>query len=325
MTIQKVNIGILGCAGIAKRSVIPALKMLEHLFELKYIASQSTEKAEEFSAMFSCQPIAGYEEMINHPEVEAVYIPLPVGLHQEWINRALMAGKHVYAEKSMAYRYSEAQEMVTNARSRGLALMEGFMFLYHAQHQVVFNLLRAGKIGAIRHFASSFGFPPLPTGNFRYSEPLGGGVLLDAACYPLRATHFILGDDFNVQAATMYCDQTLGTGIYGSAFLSNSKGIGASIAFGFDNLYQCSYEIWGERGKISVLRAFTPPPDLHPAIIVEDKNGRNTIEAPSDNHFIHSLEEFHAVIRNESARERHYREILLQSMSLDLIRKHSTS
>ncbi|MEI6059280.1 MAG: Gfo/Idh/MocA family oxidoreductase [Bacteroidota bacterium] len=318
-----VRIGILGCANIARKSVIPAILSLSGKYKLKYIASRTAEKAESFAKEFECSPIVGYEELIYSDDVDALYIPLPTGMHKEWINKALQAGKHVYSEKSIAYSYHEAQEMVNNARGKGLGLMEGYMFLYHSQHSEVFKLINSGSIGEIRHFYSSFGFPPLQPDNFRYSENMGGGALLDAAGYTLRATHFIMGSELEVKAATLHMDASKGTNIYGSAFLSNSKGIGATIAFGFDNFYQCRYEVWGELGKITVERAFTAPPNMSPKIVFENTAGLHVINAQPDNHFIRSFEEFYKLITKTELMEKHYSDILSQSQSLELIREYS--
>lgn len=324
---DRVRIGVLGCAGIAGRSVIPAIKALGADFELVAVASRSREKAESFAGQFDCKPVVGYEQLVAAKDVDAVYIPLPTGLHREWIDKALQAGKHVYAEKAFAASLSDAVEMVTSARNNGLALMEGFMFQYHRQHRIVFDLLRAEEIGEIRYFSSSFGFPPLARDNFRYDEQIGGGALLDAAGYTIRAVHFILGRDFSVKGATLHSDPLVGTSMYGSAFLTNSRGIGASVAFGFDNYYQCRYEIWGTKGKLIADRAFTPGPDFSPKIIVETAQGTNIIQAPADNHFVGALREFHRIISNDNDnhRQRHYADILLQSESIDLIRKLSAN
>jgi predicted dehydrogenase len=210
--------------------------------------------------------------------------------------------------------------MVASARKHNLALMEGFMFQYHRQHQTVFDLLRSGAVGDVRHFFSSFGFPPLTGDNFRYDEQIGGGALLDAAGYTIRAVHFMLGRDFRVKGATLYSDPGLGTSIYGSAFLTNTRGIGASVAFGFDNYYQCRYEIWGTKGKLIADRAFTPTPEFSPKIIVETAEGTNVLQVSPDNHFINAFREFHRTILNNSDKQRHYADILLQSESLDLVR-----
>jgi predicted dehydrogenase len=320
-----IRIGVLGCASVAQRSVIPAIMSLRKFFNLIAVSSRTINKATKFAREFGCKAIVGYENLIRSDEVDALYIPLPTGLHREWVNKALQAGKHVYAEKSIASCYADAKEMVLNARKNSLALMEGYMFQYHSQHSYINSLLKIGEIGKIRHFFSVFGFPPLPLDNFRYNEQLGGGVLHDAAGYPLRAAHFILGDSLKVRGATLYHDTRKGTGIYGSAFLSNSNGLGASIAFGFNNYYQCRYEIWGEKGKIIAERAFTPRFDYRPEIIVETANGTKKIQAEPDNHFIKAFEEFYRIINRPEARQKHYSDILLQSHSLEMIKNLSMS
>lgn len=194
------------------------------------------------------------------------------------------------------------------------------MFQYHSQHQRIFELLKNNAIGHLRHFASSFGFPPLKPTDFRYDEVVGGGALLDAAAYPVRATHFILGNSLEVRAASLYVDSEIGTNIFGSAYLADTQGLGASIAFGFDNFYQCRYDIWGTTGRISAMRAFTPGPALRPQIVLETPQGTTIIEAEPDNHFVRAFEEFHRIISKPGLRAKHYFEILLQSRSLGLIR-----
>lgn len=318
---RRVAIGVLGCAAVARRSLIPAILQLPGRFELAAVASRQADKAAEFAARFRCRGVVGYERLVADPGIEALYVPLPTGLHAEWIGRALRAGKHVYAEKSLALNAADARRLVGLARRRSLALMEGFMFQYHGQHRVVRDLLEGGEIGGLRHFFSSFGFPPLAGDNFRYDEALGGGALLDAAAYPLRATHFLLGEDFAVRAAAFHRDPRRGVVLYGSAFLSDARGIGASLAFGFDNFYQCRYELWGATGKIVAERAFTPPPDLRPRIVVEKPEGSRVILAEADDHFVRALEEFHGLVSGEADRERQYRAILLQSLGLERIKR----
>lgn len=320
-----IKIGVLGCANIAQRSVIPAIKSLPEKFELIAVASRTLAKAKVFAEEFNCLAVEGYENLVNSELVDALYIPLPTGLHKEWVNRALMAGKHVYAEKSIASNLMDAEEMVLNAEEMNLALMEGFMFQYHQQHQVVKDLINNGAIGSLRHFTSAFGFPPLGDDNFRYDEVIGGGALLDAAAYPVRAVHFMLGADFEVKGASVYYDPDLNTSIYGSAFLSDSKGIGAAISFGFDNFYQCRYELWGEKGKIIADRAFTPRSDYSPTISIMKPEGTETIEVNPENHFIRAFEEFYQTISKSVNRKKHYSEILLQSKTLEQIKRLSKS
>ena len=314
----RIKIGVMGCAAIAKRSVLPAIRSLSDRFELVCIASRSEAKAISFANEFGCKPIVGYDNLLK-VDIDAVYIPLPTGLHEEWINKALQGGKHVYAEKSIAFSYVSALGMVENAKKNDLALMEGYMFQYHTQHQLVNKLISDGEIGEIRCFKSSFGFPPLSSDNFRYDNKIGGGVLFDAAGYTVKAVHLLMGMDFEVVASSLFFHDNHGTYTYGSAFLKGRNGLGAQIAFGFDNYYQCNYEIWGGRGKITAERAFTPGPDLSPGIILETQGKSTVLLAEKCNHFQRAMIVFHNLIVRSTDRDKHYEEIKLQSKSLDKI------
>jgi dTDP-3,4-didehydro-2,6-dideoxy-alpha-D-glucose 3-reductase len=319
--IKILRIGVMGCAAVARNSMLPAINMVPQ-WNLVAVASREKPKAEELANQFGCEAVTGYENLLSRQDIDAIYMPLPTGLHHEWIMKTLGSGKHVLAEKSIAYDFKSAQQMTAMADSKRLVLMENFMFQYHSQHQFVFEMLKKKEIGDIRVFRASFGFPPLPEDNFRYNEKVGGGALLDAAGYTVRAAHFILGESLQVKASTLFYDPRLGTNIYGGAFLSNEKGVSAQLGFGFDHLYQCSYEIWGSRGKITVDRAFTPKPDYSPLIIVEKPGTRQEQQMKPDNHFIGSIKEFYRAIV-EDDRESHYQRVLLQSRALDNIRSLS--
>ncbi len=315
---QKLNIGVMGCASIAERSMIPAIKAM-HGMNLVAVASRSKQKAENFAAKFNCEPIVGYTQLLERSDIDAIYMPLPTGLHHEWIIKSLEANKHVLAEKSIASDYSSAMQMVEIAKNKKLLLMENYMFQYHSQHQFVFDLLKKQEIGDLRIFRADFAFPPLPENNFRYDDEVGGGALMDCAGYTVRAVHFIMGDAFKVRAANLFLDHKSGTNIYGSAFLDNGNGVSAQLGFGMDNFYKCSYEIWGSKGMITAHRAYTPRPDYSPLVTFEKPGEKHEFQLKPDNHFIGSVKEF---LRALSARDfsKHYHEILLQSKTLEDIR-----
>jgi NDP-hexose-3-ketoreductase len=204
-----------------------------------------------------------------------------------------------------------------------LLIMENFTFLYHGQHELVKGLIKDGKIGDLRCFRSSFGFPPLDPQNFRYNKELGGGSLLDAAAYTIRASQLFLGNDLRVEAATLnHLDSEVD--IYGGAYLKAEDGSFAEVAFGFDNFYQCNYEIWGSKGKISANRAFTPGPDFKPKITLEQKGESFEYEADAESQFVTILTEFARCVR-ENDREGKYGEILNQARLLQELKDKSRS
>lgn len=308
----------MGCANIAQRLMIPAIKQLTEEFELVAVASRAMEKAEPFAREFGCEAIAGYDTLLSREDIDAVYMPLPTGLHKEWIVKALNAGKHVYAEKSIAMNGDEAIAMVDLAKAKDMALMEGYMFQYHPQHVVVKELMSKGEIGDIRLVRASFGFPPFKDkDNFRYDNAVGGGALKDAAGYVWRCANFLFGNIFDITASkVVYTEQ--GTSLYGTAF-AVADSFCAEMSYGFDNYYQCNYEIWGSNGKIIVPRAFTPKPNDITHVILEKQDFRQDIEVGPNNHFMGAMREFHRLCCGEGDRNKHYDDIVYQAKGLDVM------
>lgn len=307
----------MGCANIAVRTVIPRLQNHDG-FEVTSVASRSKEKAAETAAQFNCQAVVGYDTLLEDDSLHAIYMPLPTGLHEEWVIKSLDAGKHILVEKSLAMNLASAKKMIEKARKKNLLIMENFMFLYHSQHASIAKMIADGKIGEIRAFRSAFGFPPLGADNFRYNRDLGGGALLDAAAYTVRASQLFLGQDLSVQGAHLERPDPAGVDIYGGAFLKSPNGQFSEVAFGFDNFYQCNYEIWGSKGKITAQKAFTPRPTEKPKVIFERQDYREEIDLPADDHFTNILSEFHRCILARDYSEK-YAEILNQSRLLQEI------
>jgi dTDP-3,4-didehydro-2,6-dideoxy-alpha-D-glucose 3-reductase len=315
----RIRVGVMGVAKIARRSVVPALLQCADRFELVAAASRDEAKARQFAGEFGCQPVTGYAELLARDDIDAIYMPLPTGLHAEWVGRAIAAGKHVYAEKSFASTASQTETLIAAAQARSVAVMEGYMFLYHRQQAVVADWLQQGLIGELRHFHGSFGFPPLPADDFRYDEAIGGGVLMDAAGYPLRAAFHLLGDGLSVQGASVRRCPQRGSSLWGSAFLARADGVGASIAFGFDNHYQCRYELWGSKGKLVAERAYTPGPTFAPLLTLETADGRRELAVEPDNHFVGAWLAFAQAITDPTRRAEHDCQTLVQSRALQAI------
>ena len=297
---KKLRIGVLSCANIAYKSVIPAIREL-NAFELKAVAGRDREKADSFAAAFACEAEYSYEALLARTDLDAVYLPLPTGLHEAWVLKALDAGKHVLVEKSFALNLESAQRMVDRARETNLLLLENFMFLHHGQHQLVQEIRERDEIGKLKLLRATFCFPPLPADNFRYSKALGGGALLDAGCYLLRASSLFLGNGLKILAANL------------------TEGIQAQLYFGFDGFYQCSYELTGTKGKITAKRAYTAPKDFTPEIVVEKESGTEMIKHPAENHFKAILDHF-AKTATSGNYESAYAEILEQARLIAEVR-----
>lgn len=317
------NWGILSCANIAISSVIPAILRTSEDSKIT-VASRSLEKAKTTAIQFNCEYANSYESLLEIKAIEAVYIPLPTGLHYEWILKALEKGKHVLVEKSATTTYLEAQEIIALAREKNLAVVENFQFQHHSQHQYVLDLISNNEIGEIRSFRSSFGFPPFSEdSNIRYNKELGGGALLDSGAYVLKATSFLMGTEFEVKSSFLSHHKKHGVDWFGGAFLVNKeKNIFSEVAFGFDNFYQCNYEIWGSKGKITSTRAFTAKADFNPTIILEKQGFKEEITLPKDDHFMNMISYFTAIVVARNF-EKEWNNLLSQSKLIEQVRSTS--
>lgn len=322
---RKINIGVLGCANIAERFMIPAIISLNQHFNLIGIASRNLEKAAQFAEKANAKPYNSYEELIDDPLVDAVYIPLPNALHAQWIEIALGLGLHVLVEKSMACSYEEVRELNKIAKARSLVLLENFQFRFHTQLAFIKKILHEGTIGELRCMRSSFGFPPFPNeNNIRYQKELGGGALLDVGAYPIKLSQIFLGENIDVKEANLYFDENKGVDIWGGAYLKQRDGVLFSeIAFGFDNFYQCNLELWGSKGKIYTNRIFTASPEHEPIIELETMAGKEMIKLPVDYHFKNMLMHFYDLIISKKGIKNEYLQNVNQARLIEELKKQS--
>src|SRR5689334_10585733 len=125
---ERLRWGILGCARISRRGLIPGIQNSE-TGTLAAIASRDLSVAHAWAAEFGIEWAFGsYEELLADPHIDAVYIPLPNELHKPWVLASAEAGKHVLCEKPLALNAAEADVMVKECRERGVVLMEAFMW-----------------------------------------------------------------------------------------------------------------------------------------------------------------------------------------------------
>lgn len=310
---NSIKLGVLGCASIAERYLIPAINE-SNSFELFGVASRSAPKAGKFAKQFETQAYYGYEELISS-DIEAVYIPLPNSMHYEWIKKAIERGLHVLVEKSMACSFSEVVELNRLAKLNNVALVENFQFRFHSQLQYIKKLVADNHIGSLRNIRSSFGFPPFADeDNIRYQKDLGGGALLDAGAYPLKITQMFLGQDIYVDSASLHTPKDREVEIWGSAFIKQKDGdLTSQIAFGFDHFYQNTIELWGSKGKITASRIFTAAPGFEPTIQVETDDGSKTIQLAEDNHFRNMLSHFYCLVTSKQGLDNEYQQNVIQA------------
>jgi NDP-hexose-3-ketoreductase len=302
---QRLRFGVIGCADIAWRRTLPAMET-DPAIDVVAIASRDGERARKFTDRFGGTPYAGYQAVAEHEDVDAVYIPLPLMLHAEWIERCLDAGKHVLVEKPMTDGGKESARLLDLARERGLVLLENYMFLYHSQHAAVRKLLADGAIGDLRGFHSAFTIPPKPPGDIRYQPDVGGGAFLDFGGYPIRAAQHLLGRDLSVAGAVFRRDRALDVVMSGSVLLASPEGVPAQLTFGMEHSYQNSYALSGSSGRMALDWAFTLPETHRPVLRIDRQDHREEVVLAADHQFAGAIRAFvEAVVTQAPLREEH--------------------
>ncbi|KAG6897822.1 hypothetical protein C0992_010626 [Termitomyces sp. T32_za158] len=192
---RPLKFGVLGAATIAPISIVSPVK--NHPETTLYaVAARDKAKATAFAQKYGFEKAYGgpngYQELIDDPEIDAIYNPLPNGLHYEWTMKALAAGKHVLLEKPSADTAEETRQMFDLAEKKGRVLLEAFHYRFHPAIQRVKAIIDSKELGDIKHISASLSVPLGPkTTDIRYDYALGGGSLMDMGCYTLNVIRYL--------------------------------------------------------------------------------------------------------------------------------------
>lgn len=305
-------------ARIAREKFIPALHVTED-GELLAVASSSQQGQAQARQLGSKRVYSSYEELLQDPEIDAVYIPLPNALHKEWVIRAAAAKKHILCEKPLALTAADAEEMVSVCKRNGVFLAEAFMYRYHPQHLRVRELLAQGAIGEIRYFRAGFSY--LLNGeqeNIRLNARLGGGCLFDIGCYCLDALNFLLRVRTEEISATGFFHPEYQVDMAAIVNLKLEKGILGQLHFSFQQPFSNYCEIIGERGTITIPRAFRPDKvGGQGVILLTEAGGKQKEEILVADPYLLQLQAFHACLRTGANSWGEMTELIGQARFLD--------
>ncbi len=251
--------GVLSAANIGVKRVAPAIHSSSN-GRLVAVGSRNPIRAHELFAFAPDVHIyEDYDSVINDPEIEAIYIPLPNSLHAEWTIKALKAGKHVLCEKPLAITAEQGLTMVQVARDTGMLLMEAFMYRFHPQTVWVLEQVAAGQIGEVKLIRSSFSFNiGSRPHDIRLQAALAGGSLMDVGCYPVNLCRAVYGYAPVAVGARVYTPAEGEVERYASAVLDFDEGCFGLIDSSFELPTRQVAEIIGENGTITIPLPFTP-------------------------------------------------------------------
>ncbi len=267
--------GIVGAANIGVRAVAPAIRASSN-GKLVAIGSRNAQHAAElYSFAPNVRIYNSYEAIINDPEIEAVYIPLPNSLHAEWTIKALQAGKHVLCEKPLAVTREQGEEMVEVAHASQRLLMEAFMYRFHPQIIWALEQVRLEAIGPIRLVRASFSFDIRShVENIRLQPELAGGSLMDVGCYALNLFRAVYEHAPLSAAARVHVEGATSVDLATNAVLDYGDGRFGILDASFSLPSRQGAEIVGETGIITLPVPFTPGSYEMTAFVT--KNGQMT-------------------------------------------------
>ncbi|WP_294236798.1 Gfo/Idh/MocA family protein [Pseudobutyrivibrio sp.] len=282
---EKVKWGVLGTANIARGCTIPGMQLVDTC-ELYAIAGRDINKATKFKDEFGFQKAYGsYEQLIEDSEVQAIYIPLPNGLHLKWVKEALQHKKHVICEKPLALNASAARDMFETAKANGVILMEAYAYLHSPYIKSLKADIDAGLIGDIDYIESEF----LTQGyseDIRLYKDQGGGAMYDLGCYcTTMILSLIDSTPTSVIANARYTE--LGVDELTNAIIKFKNGVNATFTVGmilgkdsgsrFDKLY-----IHGSKGAIRSDVEFNQSGELSYKIYLDKEIIERKISVPQN-------------------------------------------
>jgi predicted dehydrogenase len=253
---DQVRFGTLGAARITPMALVRPARHQERA-EVVAVAARDRARAERFAAKHRIPRVHDrYEDVVEDPDVDAVYVPLPNGRHAEWAIRALEAGKHVLCEKPLTSNASQAREVAAAAERAGKVLVEAFHWRYHPMARRMVDIVASGELGALRHVEAHMCIPLPLLRDIRYQLDLAGGAVMDVGCYAISMVRHLSGEEPEVRSARA---TVLRPGIDRAmeATLALPSGASGRIVCSMlsRRLLAIRAKVVGERGE---LRAFNP-------------------------------------------------------------------
>jgi predicted dehydrogenase len=266
---NKVRWGVLSTSQFALKLAVPAMQKSEWC-DIRAIASRDRKKAEEAARRMGIPKAYGsYEELLQDPEIEAIYNPMPNHLHVPWSIKAAEGGKHVLCEKPLSVTVAEARELQRVQEKTGMKIGEAFMVRTHPQWLRARELVRSGRIGELRSIAGYFSYFNRDAGNIRNNPDIGGGGLLDIGCYPITTSRLIYGEEPTRVVSLIERDPEMKIDRLASVILDFPSG---------HAIFTCSTQVVpyqrmnliGTKGRIEIEIPFNAPNDRPCRIFIDD-------------------------------------------------------
>ncbi|WP_172370051.1 Gfo/Idh/MocA family protein [Sporosarcina jiandibaonis] len=297
---KKVRWGVLSTAGIAQKEQIPAFLRSNNALVTAIATGSRIDKAIEVAKRFGIEKTYdSYEKLLDDPDIDAVYIPLPNHLHKKWVIAAAKKGKHILCEKPAAISVDEVLEMEKACNENGVLFMEAFMFYFHPQHARVKEIIDSGEIGDVSYMQAGFSFyldEERRKTSIKMSDETGGGSIYDVGCYAIHSLRNILGAEPGTVHVHAVMDPEFHIDTDAVGYLTFQDGVRATFDCSFNLAARNEYKVFGTEGTITVPRAYRPDKNGGDGLIIVETNGISRTETLNDDQYRNQIEHLSAAI-----------------------------
>jgi predicted dehydrogenase len=255
------RIGVLGAANIAPGALIKPARRTGRA-EVVSVASRDIDRARAFAQKHKIPRVAdSYEALLADPELDAIYNPLPNGLHGHWTIAAIGAGKHVLCEKPFTANADEARhvaEAAAAASHAGLVLMEAFHYQYHPLTRRLVEIVQSGELGVIKEIGISFSAPLIKPGDIRYQLDLAGGAMMDMGCYPISLLRLLAAGPRVTSASAKLSSPGVDRAMDARFSLPEGGTARVRCSMFSSSVIRMHAEVVGSEGTLKVFNPFAP-------------------------------------------------------------------
>jgi predicted dehydrogenase len=300
-----VRLGVLAASRIAELAVVDAVPLVDGV-EITAVGARDVGRARAAADRWGA-PLAfgSYAELVESPDVDALYIGTPASLHRPWAVAAIAAGKHVLCEKPFAANADDAQRIADAARGSDVVVMEAFHWRYHPYVAQMREVLDSGELGDLVRVEATFDIQRggIPRDDIRWELALGGGSTMDLGCYPIQWVRWAVGAEPEVVSAVADVpvpgiDATL------TAELRWPGGVSGSVSSTMESDTVDGMASWlrvtGTRGTMLATNPLAPQFG-GAAITVETADGARTVESDRSTTYSHQLVAFRDAIEHGAA------------------------
>jgi predicted dehydrogenase len=296
---EQLRIGTLGAARITPPALVRPARQVDGV-ELVAVAARDRSRAEAFAGKHGIPRVLdSYDALVADPDIDAIYNPLPNGLHAEWTEKALRAGKHVLCEKPFTANAAEAEHVAAVAAQTPLVVMEAFHYRYHPVAEKMREIAQSGELGELRRIETSMCIPlPLPK-DIRYRFDLGGGAVMDVGCYAIHMNRLVAGLEPRVVSAKA---KTIKPNLdrWMRAELRYSNGLSGTMTCALlsSTLLKIGVKVTGDLGTLTVFNPTGPQMGYRMTVRTNGTKRRVKVQGAKKPTYNYQLEAFTNAVRD---------------------------